>query len=81
MINGDVTVHLNSDRVEVVKRWLAAPDSSNSYHAALKKHHTLTGSWLFDKRQFGNWKTYPSYILWLCGECEWLLYRVVSLNS
>ncbi|KZP06500.1 hypothetical protein FIBSPDRAFT_1053521, partial [Athelia psychrophila] len=64
--NGAVSIHLNSDRDKEVK-WLAAPDSSNNYHAALEKHHTQTGSWLFDKRQFRNWKKYPSYILWLCG--------------
>ena len=49
-----------------LSRWLAIPDPSTNYHAALEKRHPETGLWLLNGRPFSDWKSSTSF-MWLHG--------------
>ncbi|KAF7976112.1 hypothetical protein HWV62_7545 [Athelia sp. TMB] len=58
---------MKQDRNLKLYKWLAAPDSSNNYHAAREKHLAQTGTWFTATPEFQVWMQEPDRILWLCG--------------
>ncbi|KAL9120568.1 MAG: hypothetical protein Q9187_002877 [Circinaria calcarea] len=57
----------NDEQYWKIKIWLAAPDVSMNFNAALKKRHANTGLWLFETRPFQDWKAAQASFLWLHG--------------
>ncbi|KAF7980597.1 hypothetical protein HWV62_37362 [Athelia sp. TMB] len=75
-IAGDHITHINSEMekenglslgAKEVYDWLAAPDVSQSYNAARKKHLENTGSWFLGDTKFSGWKKCPEGILCIYG--------------
>ncbi|KAJ3963870.1 hypothetical protein EV361DRAFT_982753 [Lentinula raphanica] len=50
-----------------LKEWLAAPDCSTNYTAALNKRVAGTGQWIFEDPTYLEWKRGGS-ILWIHGK-------------
>ncbi|KAI8151173.1 hypothetical protein K4K49_011135 [Colletotrichum sp. SAR 10_70] len=48
-------------------RWLAAPDPTINYQAALKKRSDATGSWLTESKMFTEWMENSRSFIWLYG--------------
>lgn len=55
-----------------IYQWLAAPDASDNYEAARELHHTQTGGWFVEGKEFQIWKKTPDSAFWLQGNREWL---------
>lgn len=50
-------------------QWLSTVDPSANYNAARRRHALSTGDWLVkENRDFANWKTAPSSLIWLNGK-------------
>ena len=56
-----------ADHRRNLHRWLAAPDPSANYHAALKERNEATGGWLTQSKPFNTWLDAPKSFLWLYG--------------
>jgi hypothetical protein len=54
-------------KIQTVESWLAAPDSSVNFRAALQKRHAGTGLWFTQHRKYTEWKQNPGTILWAHG--------------
>jgi hypothetical protein len=52
---------------EQIYQWLAAPDPSPNYYAALGKRKPTTGAWFIQGRQFDQWWREPDSFIWLYG--------------
>ncbi|KXX77180.1 Ankyrin repeat domain-containing protein 50 [Madurella mycetomatis] len=61
------SIKATSDNRREVYRWLAAPDPSSNYHAALKKRNAATGTWFVWSQPYINWVQTPNSFLWLHG--------------
>lgn len=61
------SVMMADGKWEQIYRWLAAPDPSPNYYAALKKRQPTTGAWFIQGRQFDQWCKEPDSFIWLYG--------------
>ncbi|KAL9628246.1 MAG: hypothetical protein Q9164_007348, partial [Protoblastenia rupestris] len=50
-----------------VHRWLAAPDPSSNYSAAVERRCRNTGSWFLESDNYQDWLSTPGALLWLYG--------------
>ena len=58
-----------SEKHKEIREWLAGPDPSSNYNAALENRHGGTGSWLIENDVFRSWKQDPGSgsMIWLYG--------------
>ncbi|KAF8678526.1 hypothetical protein AX14_004715, partial [Amanita brunnescens Koide BX004] len=49
------------------KRWLDAPDPSNTHITARYKYHKSTGQWLLEDDRYVNWKQQANSFMWING--------------
>ena len=65
----DIKIEKQVDEAELdrMSQWLRAQDPSENYHAALKKRHPNTGSWLIEGPKFEEWKNSENCLMWLHG--------------
>ncbi|KAJ3766623.1 hypothetical protein FB446DRAFT_776003 [Lentinula raphanica] len=59
--------YLSTEEESKLKEWLAAPDCSTNYTAALNKRVAGTGQWIFEDPTYLEWKKEGS-ILWIHGK-------------
>ncbi|KAJ3831853.1 hypothetical protein F5878DRAFT_635883 [Lentinula raphanica] len=59
--------YLSTEEESKLKEWLAAPDCSTNYTAALNKRVGGTGQWIFEDPTYLEWKKGGS-ILWIHGK-------------
>jgi hypothetical protein len=73
-----LSVVMADSKWERIHRWLAAPDPSPNYYAALKKPQPKIDAWFIEGRQFGQWCRELESVIWLygflaAGTLSWLL--------
>ncbi|KAF7985889.1 hypothetical protein HWV62_43772 [Athelia sp. TMB] len=70
-IAGDHITNISNEKekeyAKEVYDWLAAPDVSQNYNAARRKHLENTGSWFLNDMAFSEWKRRPEQILCIYG--------------
>jgi len=62
-----LSIMIPDGKWEQIYRWLAAPDPSPNYYAALRKRQPATGAWFIESRQFNQWCAKPNSFIWLYG--------------
>ncbi|KAL9032880.1 MAG: hypothetical protein Q9180_006252, partial [Flavoplaca navasiana] len=66
-----ISEHLSNieqtDFLDGIYQWLAAPDALQSYEEARKKRLPTTGDWFMKSPEYGRWKTETNSLLWLHG--------------
>ncbi|KAH7905753.1 ankyrin repeat-containing domain protein [Hygrophoropsis aurantiaca] len=80
---------IRNQEEEKILQWLAAPDPSVGYNAALEKRCEGTGSWFLTGEKFKQWKTTADVPLWIsgipgCGKtvlCSSIVEDVVGIQS
>ncbi|KAH7903273.1 hypothetical protein BJ138DRAFT_1168378, partial [Hygrophoropsis aurantiaca] len=85
----DVKEIVRNQEDEKILKWLAAPDPSVGYNAALEKRCLETGSWFLKGEKFNEWKTKADVPLWIsgipgCGKtvlCSSIVKDVISTRS
>ena len=56
-----------SEKHKEVHRWLAAPDPSSNYSAAVERRCGSTGDWFLESDIYRDWLSTPGALLWLYG--------------
>jgi hypothetical protein len=59
---------------EKIYKWLAAPDPSNNFLEAERKHLDGTGMWFINSPEFKAWKEGVKSHLWIYGISKWMEY-------
>ncbi|KAF7378350.1 Purine and uridine phosphorylase [Mycena sanguinolenta] len=60
-------IFMNDQTHVKVRDWLKPADVSQNQKAAEDRHHTGTGKWFEESREFQQWKSTSSSLLWLHG--------------
>ncbi|KAF7981785.1 hypothetical protein HWV62_31871 [Athelia sp. TMB] len=66
-IDDHLKILYDRDLDDTIHAWLAAPDVSQNFNAARRKHQLGTGSWLIDAVEFNEWKTKPAAVMGIYG--------------